>query len=158
MLRSATPRSCGRGVDRQHRLRAIEEHIPIVWIIGWGGGYNVLAASAEINLAVGDYAGLKKLALDRTAAGRKLKIAAPTGSMQLLLILTALQNAEIRPDRDVEIVIPFPTHPRAIESGEVDLAGTLALFGAMSITSGKGKLFHHKFGGTWGNRRSVFRP
>jgi len=141
----------------QHLLRAIEEQIPIVWVIGWGGGYNVLVARADLAVNAGDYAGLKKLALERAAAGRKLKIAAPTGSMQHLLILTALQNAGIRADRDVEIVnIPFPVHPRAIESGEVDLAGTLALFGAMSITSGKGKLFHHMFGGTWGKQEIGF--
>lgn len=141
----------------QHLLRAIEEQIPIVWVIGWGGGYNVLVARAELGLTAGDYEGLKKLALERAAAGRRLKIAAPTGSMQHLVILTALQNAGIRADRDVEIVnIPFPTHPRAIESGEVDLAATLALFGAMSISSGKGKLFHHLFGGTWGKQEIGF--
>lgn len=141
----------------QHLLRAIEEQIPIAWVIGWGGGYNVLVARADLPVKAGDYESLKKLALERAAAGKKLKIAAPTGSMQHLLILTALKSAGIQPDRDVEIVnIPFPVHPRAIEGGEVDLAGTLALFGAMSITSGKGKLFHHMVGGTWGKQEIGF--
>jgi NitT/TauT family transport system substrate-binding protein len=141
----------------QHLLRAIEERIPIVWVVGWGGGYNVLVARAELDVKPGDYEGLKKVALERAAAGKKLKIGVPTGSMQHLLMLTALANAGIRHDRDVEIVnIPFPVHPRAIEGGEVDLAVTLALFGALSITSGKGKLFHHMFGDTWGKQEIGF--
>ncbi len=141
----------------QHLLRAIEERIPIVWVIGWGGGYNALVARSDLPVNAGDYDGLKKLALERAAAGRKLKIGVPTGSMQHLLILTALKDAGIQAERDVEIVnIPFPVHPRAIESGEVDLAGTLALFGAMSVTSGKGKLFHHMFGGRWGKQEIGF--
>ena len=141
----------------QHLLRASEEQIPIVWVIGWGGGYNVLVARADLPVRPGDYAGLKKLALERAAAGKKLKIGVPTGSMQHIVILAALQNAGISAERDVEIVnVPFPVHPRAIEGGEVDLAGTLALFGALSITSGKGKLFHHMFGEPWGKQEIGF--
>ena len=141
----------------QHLLRAIEEQIPIVWVIGWGGGYNVLVARADLPVQPGDYAGLKKLALERAASGKKLKIAAPTGSMQHLVILAALQTAGINPERDVEVLnVPFPNHPRAIEGGEVDLAATLSLFGALSITSGKGKLFHHMVGDAWGKQEVGF--
>ena len=141
----------------QHLLRAIEENMPIVWVLGWGGGYNTLIARADLPVAPGDYAGLKALALKRAADGKKLKIAAPTGSMQHLMLLTTLKDAGIDAGKDVEIVnIPFPVHPRAIEGGEVDMASALALFGAMSITSGKGKLFHHMFGEKWGKQEIGF--
>jgi ABC-type nitrate/sulfonate/bicarbonate transport system substrate-binding protein len=141
----------------QHLLRAIEENMPIVWVIGWGGGYNTLVARADLPVNAGDYAALKALALKRAAEGKKLKIAAPTGSMQHLVLLAALKEAGIDANKDVDIVnIPFPVHPRAIESGEVDMASALALFGAMSITSGKGKLFHHLFGEKWGKQEIGF--
>jgi len=141
----------------QHLLRAIEENMPIVWVLGWGGGYNTLIARADLPVGAGDYAALKALALQRAVAGQKLKIGAPTGSMQHLLLLTALKDAGIDPAKDVEIVnIPFPVHPRAIEGGEVHMAAALALFGAMSVTSGKGKLFHHMFGGKWGKQEIGF--
>lgn len=141
----------------QHLLRAIEESMPIVWVLGWGGGYNTLIARADLPIAPGDYAALKALAAKRAAEGNKLKIAAPTGSMQHLLVLTALKDAGIDPAKDVEIVnVPFPVHPRAIEGGEVDMAAALALFGAMSVNSGKGKLFHHMFGEKWGKQEIGF--
>lgn len=141
----------------QHLLRAIEENMPIVWVIGWGGGYNTLVARADLPVNAGDYAALKALALKRAAEGKKLKIAAPTGSMQHLVLLAALKEAGIDAAKDVEIVnVPFPVHPRAIEGGEVDMASALALFGAMSITSGKGKLFHHMFGQKWGKQEIGF--
>lgn len=141
----------------QHLLRAIEENMPIVWVIGWGGGYNTLVARADLPVNAGDYAALKALALKRAAEGKKLKIAAPTGSMQHLVLLAALKEAGIDAVKDVEIVnVPFPVHPRAIEGGEVDMASALALFGAMSITSGKGKLFHHMFGEKWGKQEIGF--
>ncbi len=141
----------------QHLLRAIEERIPIVWVVGWGGGYNVLIAKADLPVQPGDYAGLKKLAAERAAAGNKLKIGVPTGSMQHLVVLIALKDAGIDPDKDVTIVnIPFAVHPRAIEAGEVDMAHALALFGAMSIASGKGKLFQHLVGDKWGKQEIGF--
>ena len=39
-------------------------------------GEDLFKQRAELNLAPGDYEGLKKLALERAAAGRKIKIAA----------------------------------------------------------------------------------
>src|SRR5688572_15239076 len=141
----------------QHLLRAVEEIIPNVWILGWGGGYNTLDARQELPVSAGDYAALKKVALERKAAGKKLKVGVPTGSMQHLLLLTALKDSGMSPDADVDIVnIPFPVHPRALEAGEVDMVTGLGLFGAMSVTSGKGKLFQHMYGGKWGKQEIGF--
>ncbi|MGE4014344.1 MAG: ABC transporter substrate-binding protein [Alphaproteobacteria bacterium] len=130
----------------QHVVRAMDEGIPVVWVGGWGGGYNVLVASASLGLKKGDWKSLADLAKKRMADKKPVKIGVPTGSMQHLKLVVALRGAGINPDKDVEIVnIPFPTHARAIEGGEVDLAMTLAVFGALSINSGKGAIFDHIF-------------
>ena len=34
----------------QHLVRAMEEGIPVVWVAGWGGGYNVLVATPSLGL------------------------------------------------------------------------------------------------------------
>jgi NitT/TauT family transport system substrate-binding protein len=141
----------------QHLLQAVERDIPIVWVAGWGGGYNTFVERADLNVPPGDYAALKKLALERKGAGKKLKIGVPTGTMQHLLLLTALKDAGINADADVDVVnIPFPVHPRALEAGEVDMVVGLGLFGAMSVTSGKGKLFQHMYAGKWGKQEIGF--
>jgi len=130
----------------QHLVRAMDEGIPVVWVAGWGGGYNVLVASPAAGLKKGDWKGLAELAKKRKAEGKPLKIGVPTGSMQHLKLSVALKAAGIDPDKDVSVLnVPFPTHPRAIEGGEVDMAMTLAVFGALSINSGKGVLFDHIF-------------
>jgi len=130
----------------QHLVRAMDEGIPVVWVAGWGGGYNVLIAAPALGLPKGDWTALAALAKKRNGEGKPLKIGVPTGSLQHLKLSVALKAAGINPDKDVSIVnVPFPTHPRAIEGGEVDMAMTLALFGALSINSGKGALFDHVF-------------
>ncbi len=130
----------------QHLVRAMDEGIPVVWVAGWGGGYNVLIAAPALGVPKGDWAALAALAKKRTGEGKPIKIGVPTGSLQHLKLTVALKAAGINPDKDVQIVnVPFPTHPRAIEGGEVDMAMTLALFGALSINSGKGALFDHVF-------------
>jgi len=130
----------------QHLVRAMDEGIPVVWVAGWGGGYNVLIAAPGLGLAKGDWTALAALAKKRNGEGKPLKIGVPTGSLQHLKLSVALTAAGINPDKDVSIVnVPFPVHPRAIEGGEVDMAMTLALFGALSINSGKGALFDHVF-------------
>ncbi|MGH7004297.1 MAG: hypothetical protein ACREIP_10150, partial [Alphaproteobacteria bacterium] len=49
----------------QHLVRAMEEGIPVVWVAGWGGGYNVLIASAGLGLPKGDWMALGALAKKR---------------------------------------------------------------------------------------------
>ena len=38
----------------QHLIRAISEMIPVKWVCGWGGGYNVLVAQKGLNLKQND--------------------------------------------------------------------------------------------------------
>ena len=141
----------------QHLVRAMDEGIPVVWVAGWGGGYNAVIASRALGLAKGDWKALAGLAKKRSAEGKPLKIGVPTGSMQHLKLSVALKAAGISPDKDVSIVnVPFPTHPRAIEGGEVDMAMTLAVFGALSIHGGKGALFDHVFDGPAGKQEIGF--
>jgi ABC-type nitrate/sulfonate/bicarbonate transport system substrate-binding protein len=141
----------------QHLVRAMDEGIPVVWVAGWGGGYNVVIAAPALRLKKGDWKALAELAKKRNAEGKPLKIGVPTGSMQHLKLSVALKGAGIDPDKDVSVVnVPFPNHPRAVEGGEIDMAMTLAVFGALSINSGKGALFDHVFGGQAGKQEIGF--
>jgi NitT/TauT family transport system substrate-binding protein len=141
----------------QHLVRAMDEGIPVVWVAGWGGGYNVVIAAPALGLKKGDWKALADLAKKRNGAGKPLKIGVPTGSMQHLKLSVALKAAGINPEKDVSVVnVPFPNHPRAVEGGEIDMAMTLAVFGALSINSGKGALFDHVFDGEAGKQEIGF--
>lgn len=141
----------------QHLVRAIDEGMKVTMVCGWGGGYNVLFARADLPVQKDDWAGLKALAAERKKAGKPIKIGVPTGSLQHLKLIWALKTAGIDPEKDVDTVnIPFPEHARAIEGGEVDLAMGVAVFAAMSINSGKGKLFNHLVGGRSGKQEIGF--
>lgn len=141
----------------QHLVRAMDEGIPVVWVAGWGGGYNVVIAAPALGVKKRDWKAFSDLAKKRSAGGKPIKIGVPTGSMQHLKLSVALKTAGINPDKDVNIVnVPFPNHPRAIEGGEIDMAMTLAVFGALSINSGKGALFDHVFDGEVGKQEIGF--
>ena len=137
----------------QHLIRAISENIPVRWVCGWGGGYNVLVARKGLNIKPGDAVALKSLAAARKQSGKPLVIGTPTGSLQHAKLATYLKSAGVDPDKDVQIAnIPFPNHPRALEAGEVDMAMTLSAFGAIAIDKGDAALFLHLFGGSFGKQ------
>lgn len=141
----------------QHLIRAISENIPVRWVCGWAGGYNVLVARKGLDLKPNDGAGLKSLAVSRKQSGKPLMIGTPTGSMQHAKLSIYLKSLGIDPDKDVQIAnIPFPNHPRALEAAEVDLAMTLSAFGAMAIAKGDAALFLHMFGGNFGKQEVGF--
>jgi NitT/TauT family transport system substrate-binding protein len=141
----------------QHLIRAISENIPVRWVCGWAGGYNVLVSAKALNLEQEDTAALKSLAAARKQAGKPLTIGVPTGSLQHAKLLVYLRSIEIDPDKDVVIAnIPFPNHPRALQGGEVDLAMTLSAFGAIAIDKGDAVLFLHLFGGSFGKQEVGF--
>ena len=141
----------------QHLIRAISENIPVRWVCGWGGGYNVLIARKGLDLKPNDSAALKSLAATRKQSGKPLAVGVPTGSMQHAKLATYLKSIGIDPDKDVQIAnIPFPNHPRALEAAEVDLAMTLSAFGAISIEKGDAVLFLHLFGGNFGKQEIGF--
>jgi ABC-type nitrate/sulfonate/bicarbonate transport system substrate-binding protein len=137
----------------QHLIRAMSESIPVRWVCGWGGGYNVLVFRKGLDLKQGDVAGLKSLAMSRKQSKRPIIIGVPTGSLQHAKLAIYLKSIGIDPDKDVQIAnIPFPNHPRVLEAGEIDLAMTLSAFGAMAIERGDAALFLHLFGGNFGKQ------
>ena len=141
----------------QHLIRAISENIPVRWVCGWAGGYNVLVSRKGLNLKPNDSTALKSEAASRKQAGKPLMIGVPTGSMQHAKLAIYLKSVGIDPDKDVHIAnIPFPNHPRALEAAEVDLAMTLSAFGAIAIEKGDAVLFLHLFGGSFGKQEVGF--
>ena len=129
----------------QHLVRAISEGIDVVWISGWGGGYNVLVARKGFDAT--DDAALTAAILARKQQGKPVVVGVPTGSMQHAKLLFYLKSLGIDGERDAQIVnIPFPNHPRALEAGEIDMAMTLCIFGAIAIDKGDAKLVRHLFG------------
>ena len=141
----------------QHLVRAIDEGIDAVWIAGWGGGYNVLVASKTFNVSPNDPTALKAAILKRKKAGSPVKIGVPTGSMQHAKLLQYLKSIGVDAAHDTDIInIPFPSQPRALQAGEVDMAMTLSGFGALAIEKGDAKLVKHIFGGIAGKQEIGF--
>ena len=141
----------------QHLVRAISEGIDVVWIVGWGGGYNVLVARKDFDAPVSDRGALKAAILARKQQGKPITIGVPTGSLQHAKLLFYLKSLGIDGERDTRIVnIPFPNHPRVLEAGEVDMAMTLSVFGAIAIDKGDAKLVRHLFGDSSGKQEIGF--
>lgn len=141
----------------QHLIRAISENIPVRWVCGWGGGYNVLVSRKGLDLKQNDAAALKSLVASRKQSGKPVIIGVPTGSLQHAKLSIYLKSIEIDPDKDVQVAnIPFPNHPRALEAAEVDLAMTLSAFGAIAIDKGDAVLFLHLFGANFGKQEVGF--
>ena len=141
----------------QHLIRAISENIPVRWVCGWAGGYNVLVSRKGLNLKPNDAAALKSETASRKQSGKPLIFGVPTGSLQHAKLATYLKSIGIDPDKDVQIAnIPFPNHPRVLEAAEVDLAMTLSAFGAIAIEKGDAVLFLHLFGGSFGKQEVGF--
>lgn len=144
----------------QHVVRAIDEGMNLVVVIGWGGGYNVLFGGKDMPLARDDLPGLKKLIEARKAAGNPVKIGVPTGSQQHLKLTELLKSNGIG-EKDVNIFnIPFPNHIRAVDGKEVDMAMTIAPFAALAVSTTGAKVFHHVYGpgaGRWEIGQAVRR-
>src|SRR5258708_785166 len=141
----------------QHLARAISEGMDVVWICGWGGGYNVLVAGKRLDLPTADDAALGAAILRRKREGKPIMIGVPTGSLQHAKLSFFLKSLGIDGERDTQIVnIPFPNHPRALEAGEVDMAMTLCVFGAIAIDKGDAKLVRHLFGDKSGKQEIGF--
>ncbi len=140
----------------QHLVRAIAEGIDVVWVAGWGGGYNVLVAGKGFALASTDDGAVKAAILKRKAVN-PVKIGVPTGSMQHAKLIQYLRSIGVDDKKDVAVVnISFPNHPRALEAGEIDLAMTLAGFGVLAIEKSGAKLVKHLFGGPFGKQEIGF--
>jgi ABC-type nitrate/sulfonate/bicarbonate transport system substrate-binding protein len=140
----------------QHLVRAISEGIDVVWISGWGGGYNTLVARKGFDVPIAD-AALKEAILARKRQGKPVTIGVPTGSMQHAKLLLYMKSLGVDGEHDAQIVnIPFPNLPRALEDGEVDMAMTLCVFGAIAIDKGDAELVRHIYGEGWGKQEIGF--
>ena len=141
----------------QHLVRAISEGIPVRWVSGWGGGYNVLVARKDLGVKPSDPHGLKTLIDLRKQSGKPLSVGVPTGSLQHAKLAVYLKTIGVDPDKDVQVSnIPFQAHPRALQAGEVDMAMTLSGFGALAINKGDAYLYLQLFGGSFGKQEVGF--
>jgi NitT/TauT family transport system substrate-binding protein len=144
-------------ITSQHLVRAISEGMNVVWVCGWGGGYNVLVARKGFDVPTGDDAAVKTAILTRRRQGKPVTIGVPTGSMQHAKLSLYLKSLDIDGEREARIVnIPFANHPRALEAGEVDMAMTLGVFGAIAIDKGDARLVRHLFGDSQGKQEIGF--
>jgi ABC-type nitrate/sulfonate/bicarbonate transport system substrate-binding protein len=141
----------------QHLVRAISEGIDAVWVAGWGGGYNVLVARKGFSAPTATNEQLKDAIMARKRQGKPITIGVPTGSLQHAKLAFYLQSLGVNGERDTQIVnIPFPNHPRALEAGEIDMAMTLCVFGAIAIDKGDATLVRHLFGDGSGKQEIGF--
>ena len=144
-------------ITSQHLVRAISEGMDVVWITGYGGGNNVLVARNGFDAPTANDAALKAAILARRQQGKPVTIGVPTGSMQHAKLSLYLKSLGVDGERDALIVnIPFQNHPRALEAGEVDMAMTLCVFGAIAIDKGDAKLVRHLFGDEQGKQEIGF--
>lgn len=141
----------------QHMARALAEGMDVVWVMGSGGGYNVLVAREGLGVEPNDLETLKQLVRTRKQAGKPIAIAVPTGSLQHAKLVTYLRQAGLDPDTDVRIVnVGFANHPRALQAGEVDIAMTLAPFGVLAMSTSGATLVEHLFDGPYGKQEVGF--
>jgi ABC-type nitrate/sulfonate/bicarbonate transport system substrate-binding protein len=140
----------------QHLARALEQNIEVVWVVGWGGGYNVLVAAKTYDAGSNDSA-VKDSIMKRKAAGNPVKIGVPTGSMQNAKLLQYLSSIGVDGAKDVEIInVPFHLHPRAISGGEVDMVMALAGFAELAIQKFGAKMIKHLYRGRYGKQEIGF--
>ncbi len=140
----------------QHLARAIEQNIKVVWVAGWGGGYNLLIAGKGFAAGTTD-ASVKAAIMKRKAAGNPVKIGVPTGSMQNAKLLQYLSSIGVDGAKDVNVInVPFHLHPRAIGGGEVDMVMALAGFAELAIQKSGAKLVKHLYKGQYGKQEIGF--
>jgi NitT/TauT family transport system substrate-binding protein len=144
-------------ITTQHLVRAMSEGMDVVWVAGWGGGYNVVIARKGFDAPMENDADLAAAIRGRRQQGNPVSIGVPTGSMQHAKLLVYLKALGIDPEHEVQIVnIPFPNHPRAMEAGEVDMIVTTCVFGAIAIDKGDARLVRHMFSEARGKQEIGF--
>src|SRR5215475_9483304 len=88
----------------QHLARAISEGMDVLWICGWGGGYNVLVAGKSFDLPTADDAAFGAAMLRRKREGKPITIGVPTGSLQHAKLSFFLKSLGFDGERDTQIV------------------------------------------------------
>src|SRR5688572_18394720 len=61
----------------QHLIRAVSENIPVRWVCGWAGGYNILVSRKGLNLKPNDATALKAETVSRRQSGKPLRFGVP---------------------------------------------------------------------------------
>lgn len=124
-------------------VQAVDRGEDLVMVCGYAGGYVTFLSRKDETAAAGDW----KALLGPRRGGdqpRKVRIGVPTASLQFISTHERLRAAGIDASRDVDIVnVPFNEHVNALEAGQIDIAGALALFAAQGLVQEKVKLFEH---------------
>lgn len=125
-------------------VQAMQRGVDLAMVVGYAGGYAVYLTAKGVQVQPDDWNSVKSLAAEKRGRGESFKIGTPTGSLQHISLLQQLNAAGINPERDVEVVnLPFAEHVNVLGAGQVDMVGTLALFGAQALLQDRGTLFKH---------------
>ena len=127
-------------------VQAMSRGVDLAMVCGYAGGYITFVARKGLSVTPGDWKGLERTRLAGTGiiAPRPARIGVPTASLQYVSTLERLRFAGLDAERDVELVnVPFNEHVNALEAGQIDLAGSLALFAAQGLVQDRVKLFEH---------------
>jgi len=125
-------------------VQAMQRGVDLAMVVGYAGGYAVYLTAKGVQVQPDDWNSVKSLAAEKRGRGESFKIGTPTGSLQHISLLQQLNAAGINAERDVEVVnLPFAEHVNVLGAGQVDMVGTLALFGAQALLQDKGTLFKH---------------
>lgn len=126
-----------------HYIRAMESGFDIVAISGQVNGGTEVLIKNDLDLAVDDWDGLKKVIEEYKANGQLFRLATSRGSAQDIQIRAELQKNGINTKEDLEIINISNTtdHVTALERGEVEMVSTVEPVGTMAIEKGSAKHF-----------------
>jgi ABC-type nitrate/sulfonate/bicarbonate transport system substrate-binding protein len=126
-----------------HFVAALDKGFDVVAISGHINGGSEILLRPGITIAEGDWPGLRKLADDRKAQGRPLRVAASRGSAQDVHLRGELLLNGINVTRDVQFVnIPNPAdHAAALQRGEAEVVCTVEPFASQMKLAGIGTPF-----------------
>jgi ABC-type nitrate/sulfonate/bicarbonate transport system substrate-binding protein len=126
-----------------HFITALDKGFDVVAVSGQINGGSEIIAQPKLALAAGDWAGLKKLVVDRKAQRTPLRVAASRGSAQDIHMRGELMINSIDAGKDIEFInIPNPAdHAAALQRGEVDVICTVEPFASQIRRAGIGSAF-----------------
>ncbi|HLI56311.1 MAG TPA: ABC transporter substrate-binding protein [Actinomycetota bacterium] len=123
-------------IDYTGLVSFLAQGLPIVAISGEVNGGSDFVVSPSLNLAAGDWAGLKAIVEKDKAAGHPFTIASNFGSVQDIELRLQLPTEGIDPNNDLNIVnVPYQGMAAALQNGSAQGAVPVQPF-AESITMG----------------------
>lgn len=125
-------------------IQSVDRGVDLVMVCGYAGGYIVYLAAKGVDVKPGDWVSVKAAAAAKKQRGGTFRIGVPTGSLQFVSTLERLKAAGLEDKKDLDLVnVPFNEHVNALAAGQVDMAGSLALFAAQGLNQDKAVLFEH---------------